>query len=709
MEENGYQKLGSVLSTHFFKYSLIPILVVEVALVILYFSINAYISRENIEVLFADAKMHSQSILRNEAQFISDKLSEVSRLVSVLQKEHELLFANPDVCGLPNGSPEFRVAPNGVFYKTNKVGASLYYSANTNITAKKRHKAIFTEAMDVGFKSIVDINPNIVAAYFNSWDDMNRLYPFIDRVYEQYGAHIDMEKYNFYYLADKSHNPEKKPKWTGAYLDPAGNGWMLSCVVPIYHGEFLEGVTGLDITIESFVANILSGKLSYAANMFMVDGNGMIIAMPEKIENLLGLKELKEHVYEEAILKTVFKPESYNILTNNSPFASHFKNLFESPVDHAELLIDGKKYLTMKQMVVETGWKLMILIDEERVLGSVYLLRALSDKIGYGAVGLMVLFYICFYFFVSRRIGRFSDTITRPLHELSDQTSQIAGEASLVSGIDTHILEIHQLSNNFVNMDRELGEREKRLIKAKQIAEASSRVKSEFLANMSHELRTPMNAIIGMGSLALLGNLPQKERGYIEKAQQASRDLMRMLNDILEFSLMNSGDLELSQAPFSLSEVVWSVVCSLGPEARDKNIELVVELDSTIPQMVVGDQQRVGQLLSNIVGNGVKFTKEHGKVTISVVLRKTTRERTIVEFAIADTGIGISECQLDNLFTEFSQVDNSSTRKHGGAGLGLAIARQLVELMGGKIGVESEPGKGSLVKFTVAFVKQGEA
>ena len=401
------KQLGKILSTHFVKFSLIPILVVEVALIILYFSINSYISSKNITLLLQEAQSHSQAILENEATIISDKLAEVSRMASILQYTHQNIMANPKQFGLPNGKPQFDVAQNGVFYKTNKIGSSLYYSAKTQITETEKNKAIFTEAMDMSLKSIVDINPNIIAAYFNTWDNMNRLYPFIDKVYEQYGTHIQMEDYNFYYLADLKHNPEKKPVWTSAYLDPAGNGWMLSCVVPIYNKDFLEGVTGLDITINNLVKNILNRKLPYNANLFMVDKEGMIIAMPEKIETLLELKELKEHLYTDSILKTISKPEEFNILTNKSPFASHFKDLIENKTPYATLKIANKEYLTLQQNIDETHWKLMILIDKENIFASIEHLKNLSNKIGYAAIIFLLFFYVIFFYLLLKRITIF--------------------------------------------------------------------------------------------------------------------------------------------------------------------------------------------------------------------------------------------------------------------------------------------------------------
>ena len=202
-----YLQLKKILSNHFIKFSLVPILVVEITLLILYFSINKYISMQNTEFLLNQAQTHSKELLKKEALIINDKLSIISELSTILQKEHEAIFANPKGFALPNNEPSFAFSDINVFYKTNKIGSSVYYSAKTEITQEERDKAIFTEAMDVSLKNMVDVNDLIVAAYFNSWDGMNRLYPFIDDVSAQYGPHISIQDYNFYYLANKKHNP----------------------------------------------------------------------------------------------------------------------------------------------------------------------------------------------------------------------------------------------------------------------------------------------------------------------------------------------------------------------------------------------------------------------------------------------------------------------------------------------------------------------
>jgi hypothetical protein len=393
-------QLKKILSNHFVKFSLIPILVVELTLLILYFSINKYISIQNTEFLLNQAQTHSQELLKKEAIIINDKLAVISQLSTLLQREHEAIFRNPKGFALPNGEPSFAFSDINVFYKTNKVGSSLYYGAKTKITEKERDKATFTEAMDVSLKNIVDVNQLVMATYFNSWDNMNRLYPFIDDVSAQYGENIIMEDYNFYYLADKKHNPEKKAVWTSAYLDPAGLGWMLSCIVPIYKDDFLEGVTGVDITIDSFVKNILNQNLPYDGKIFIVDKEGMIIAMPEKIEELLDLKELKEHLYTDSILKTIEKSQDFNILKNNSSFTEKFRNLIENKSLFETLEIKDKKFIALSQNVDETNWKLIVLINKSNILESIEELQNLSNKIGYLAIVFTFVLYIVFTFFL---------------------------------------------------------------------------------------------------------------------------------------------------------------------------------------------------------------------------------------------------------------------------------------------------------------------
>jgi two-component system, sensor histidine kinase and response regulator len=250
-----------------------------------------------------------------------------------------------------------------------------------------------------------------------------------------------------------------------------------------------------------------------------------------------------------------------------------------------------------------------------------------------------------------------------------------------------------------------LKEAERAARHARAAAEAAAAAKADFLANMSHEIRTPMNAMIGMTHLALQTPLTTKQRHYLEKVDAAAQGLLGIINDILDFSKIEAGMMRLESAPFDLGEVLRHVVDLCVLRARDKGLELRLDLADDVPTRLVGDSLRLGQVLLNLVGNAVKFT-ERGQVTLSVRVAERAPGGVRLLFEVNDTGIGIAPEDQATLFSPFTQADSSTTRKYGGTGLGLSISRRIVDLMGGEIGVTSDVGQGSRFHFTASF---GEA
>ncbi|MCI5130096.1 MAG: response regulator, partial [Candidatus Electrothrix sp. EH2] len=308
--------------------------------------------------------------------------------------------------------------------------------------------------------------------------------------------------------------------------------------------------------------------------------------------------------------------------------------------------------------------------------------------------------------------GFYFDELVERIEQVKEQHSKMFFEKikisvailcfPLLGSLCISLLFSHKVRDLFFSYRQRLEKSNQELIKAMDKAHAATLAKSEFLANMSHEIRTPMNGIINLSELALETELTDRQADYLQKILFSSRNLLEIINDILDFSKIEAGMLTIEKICFDLPDLFDKLMLMFTEQSRQKHVRLILDLPPDLPENVIGDPVRLYQVLSNLIGNAVKFTEE-GKITIRAGVVQRKAERAVIQFTVSDTGIGIPHEKIPLLFDSFSQADNSTARKYGGTGLGLTISKRLVALMGGNLTVDSEVGSGSSFSFSLSL------
>jgi HAMP domain-containing protein len=514
--------------------ALIPLVLVEFVLVGAYLLTHNYMARENIKLLREQARNRLAELIDGQAAMIGEKLEVVKSHTLIYRLATEDVFRDdtePDA----DESGRYAVSPEGVYHKTvDDGGSALFYSAITPLGEAERRKAWRTAALDPLMRNIRASSALVMQLYLNTHDSMNRIYPFFD-VLKQYPAKLVIPEFNFYYEADATHNPNRDAVWTEVYLDPAGQGWMASCIAPVYTGDLLQGVVGLDVTVEVFVKQVLDLQIPWGGYALLVSRDGRIMAMPPEAELALGLSELTSHHYSEAILREELKPDAFNIRKHHllQDIAADIESSGATGVSGVE--IDGKQ-LAAWSTIPQTGWTLLAIVPEKNIYAESDALATRFRNIGLLMITGLVLFYIAFFLFLYFRAREMAHVLGKPLGELTRIAEDIARGNYQQTPPETPVLELHRTALEIVNMGKVLGQSNESLREARDAAEQANASRSSFISQMTHELRTPMNAIIGFAQLLELDRekLDPEHREFVEHIHGSAKRLLGLLNRVIE-------------------------------------------------------------------------------------------------------------------------------------------------------------------------------
>ncbi len=409
-----------------FRSAIAPLLVVEAVLIIVYLLAVNYANERNIETTRTIAVNELGRIALREAALVSRRLESVSRVTDIFSRSVKAALQSSTPAP-PQEVARYTTDRHGTWHTRhdpNDAAAgrcSVYFSGITSIAAKEREKAWALAAVDPEMNRILAAVPLVSQVYFNSHDSMNRICPPFD-VLAQYAPRMDIPAYSFYYLADATHNPARRPVWTDAYVDPAGQGWMASSIAPVYEGDFLEGVVGLDVTLESLAGEVLDLDLPWGGYGVLIARDGTIIAMPEAAERDFGLKELKAHHYASAIQTDTFKPDAYNVFKRSdlAPLGAAIRSgerVTTLPLDAPRMVswspIDGP------------GWFLAVVVPESNIYAQSSALDDDLRTVGFWMIGGVALFYAAFLLLVLWRSRHLAASIAEPLASMNDAVEQL--------------------------------------------------------------------------------------------------------------------------------------------------------------------------------------------------------------------------------------------------------------------------------------------
>lgn len=719
--------LSAFVLRHYLRSALVPVLTIELLLVAIYFGVTSWIERTSVATLKSELAATLPFLARDQALLIDADFQAIEKGTGFFAERHRDVELHGGAPGHAQESPRFERAPNGALYQTNRVGySSLFFPKSAHVGPRQLEIARATASLGALYRHMVEDHPNVAAAYYNTADDMNRLHPFIEDVWKQYPESLHMADYNFYYLADSAHNPLGGPRWTGAYLDPAGNGWMVSCIAPVRVADTLAGVVGLDVTIKSIVDDLLGQKLPWNGAAFLADDSGTILAMPGPVESFFGLTELKDHVYDKAVSEEKRKPGDYNLMAQRNPaLVATFRGFYADTSRLRTVDVDGEEVFLVQAAIPSTGWRVFLMVRASDVFASVTQQARTTSRIGWLVVAAMVVFYAGFFAWLRVKASQVSRTLASPIEDLAVATERLGGENASLPVREVGIRELDRLTGNFNALETQLAERSSQLVESR--VEAGLRAReaelayarglfesaSGYLHNVGNLTTRLSSAAMDLEEVVRSGTqYPEMFRRIREEGVGAGLERLegvlvgrvfpklRAIGELVEnVRKAIHQTIEHQQATFlearhpqpsdavDLGALLKGLCEEFAEDASGRGVEIQASLAEGV--VVVNNRNQLSHGFRNGLRNAFDAIGARAKGTIRLVLEPRGRDgRAVV--TIADDGVGLEDHGRERLFTA------GYTTKPDGHGLGLHSFAVFLSANNGRAKLESEgPGRGA--------------
>lgn len=665
-------------------------------------------AKESAKALEDQAKESLMQLAKDKSETVNLALSKIQNHTYYAARVAASLFDNKQAYRVKWNPSRYVFDARGVLGaiepSDHKDRSQVWVNNRTPLTDNIKETLAISEHLDVMYKAIKERHPDTAWIYTTFENGVDRTYPWFsnDNIAM---ASWDPRSRAYYTGATQVNNPLKEAVWVTPYQDAAGRGWIVTCSVPLYSkaGRFL-GVQANDITLDSLVNSVLSIKIKKTGYAFLLSKDGHTIAFPSRADKDLRWEGTKNQA-------------SFNLLeTPHRKFIGLVQEMVSGKSGMGSVILSNTVKYVAYAPIKTTGWSMGVVVPRDEIVqpviattkrigGYIEALGNDRDTATRTMVNHIVLGMILTAIAASFTAMLLARRITRPIAQLVKGANLIgSGDLSYRIPIERDD-EVGDLARSFHAMEEKLKssyesleEKIKDLAIANKRLEQATRAKSEFLANMSHELRTPLNSIIGFSEVLLermVGELNEDQTMCAGNINTSGKHLLGLINEILDLSKVEAGRVELVLEEFSLPDALSECLTLVNTLAMKKGIALESSVQEDVPT-ITADPTRFKQILYNLLSNAIKFTPDKGRVGIEARIKDG-----MVEIAVTDTGIGIEKDKQEKIFEEFYQVDNVYTRQHQGTGLGLSLTKKLVELHGGRIWVESEPGQGSRFRFTV--------